>query len=286
MISKILKRRKLISSFATADSLPSLHYPFKLMEIPYNQSQKHEDYLKVLSSRSFSFKELWKSKQESTSNEVLYEDNDVEVVIVKSPDLVEEIALLCAKAFVKGDPVITAAGMGYEDLFKQAKISGEIGAEEGTLFATLCKKTGRLICTRMFLSYNGKKRYQERFEKEQLIGNLEIHDDILNMVEITDEDLSKGIYCIMLATNSAFAGKGYASKLVNITKEYLKTTPYEFQYADTTSYKSLSVIQKAGGIIKKQFYYKEYEFKGIKFFPPDFNEVLSAYIMPLKDRNL
>lgn len=284
MISKILKKRKLISSFVTADSLPSLQYPYKIMEIPYNQSQKHEDYLKVLSSRSFSFKELWKSKQESTLNEVLYEDNDVEVVIVKSPDLVEEIALLCAKAFVKGDPVITAAGMGYEDLFKQAKISGEIGAEEGTLFATLCKKTKRLICTRMFLSYDGKKRYQERFEKEQLIGNLEIHDDILNMVEITDEDLTKGIYCIMLATNTAYAGKGYASQLVEITREYLKTTKYEFQYADTTSKKSLSVIRKAGGIIKKQFYYKEYEFKGIKFFPPDFSEVLTAYIMPLKSK--
>lgn len=286
MISKILKKRKLISNFATADSLPTLRYPYKLMETPFNQTQKHEDYLKVLSSRSFSLKELWESKSATSSNNILYEDNDVEIIIVKSPGLVEEIALLCAKAFVKGDPVISAAGMGYEDLYKQAKISGEIGAEEGTLFATICKKTQRLICTRMFLSNEGKKKYQERYEKEQLIGNLEIHDDILHMVEIDDMDLSKGIYCIMLATNSAFAGKGYASQLVNITREYLKTTSYEFQYADTTSKKSLSVIRKAGGIVKKQFYYKEYEFKGIKLFPPDFSEVLSAYVMPLKNQNL
>lgn len=286
MITKILKKRKLMSSFATVESLPNLRYPYTLMETPFNQTQKHEDYLKVLSSRSFSFKEIWESKNVSFSNNVLYEDNDVQVIIVKSPGLVEEIALLCAKAFVKGDPVISAAGMGYDDLYKQAKISGEIGAEEGTLFATVCKKTQRLICTRMFLSSEGKKKYQERYEKEQLMGSLEIHDNILQMVEIDDMDLSKGIYCIMLATNTAYAGKGYASQLVNITKEYLKTTCYEFQYADTTSKKSLSVIRKAGGIVKKQFYYKEYEFKGIKLFPPDYSEVLSAYIMPLKTPSL
>lgn len=284
MFTRILNRKKPVINLAISYKILPLQSTFKLMCTSLKNIQSKKKVFKELSNRSFSINELRMAKQESTLNEVLYEDNDVEIVIVKSPDLVEEIALLCAKVFVDGDPVIIAAGMRYEDLYKQAKITGEIGANEGNLFATICKKTGQLICTRMFLSYQGKKTYQERFEKEKLVGSLEVHDDILSKVEITDEDLTKGIYCIMLATNSDFAGKGYATQLVNTTKEYLKTTSYEFQYADTTSKKSLSVIKKAGGIIKKQFYYKEYEYKGIKFFPPDYDEVLSAYIIPLKDK--
>ena len=214
-------------------------------------------------------------KENNNLFEIVNEEKNFQLLAFKgnnnveqTKSMMENLIQIVAEAMIIGCTSTKAARLTIDDVKNQARECAKLAYKDNTMLClrdlSIDEKSNKdsnsvnnIVSIFIGLSKNNKYEFLLNLKKHNN-KRIDTEIDILNFVDTDVSSLDNPIYLFMYGTKKNLHSKGYAAKLLDLSFRYLNSIGYKSLYAEATSIRSEFVLVKAGGVIKKSFYFSEY----------------------------
>ena len=221
------------------------------------------------------------------NHKIISETKDFWIIKVQDKSLKEQSKKTITETFVATCPVAsTILDKETMDLFPE--ITYDYSLKEQLLFSVIDKKTSNILASTYLLDKTKNEAFEKiEFEMKKICPvKTDILFDIFNKVSISDPYPEGSVYSFMTGVKKDSLRLGIFRELFANSILDCKNRGYRYIYGDYTNIKSASLGIKLGGVILKEFFYKDYEYKGKRYYLKDEIESIKNIRIDLNNEKL